>query len=661
MFPHRAAVLAAFLLTLACAPNRVLVTDDEVPLAAPLEPELLADAAPAREQDDPPARVVRLSQAEGAVSRQPAGLEDWSPAGVNQPFGAGDRLWVAAGARAELHAGATALRPDGGTSLRILRLDSHGLQLGLRRGVLELRLPPGAAVDAVELDTPDGVVAISRQGDYRVEVEPGGRDRVTVRSGVAEVTAGGVTVPVGPGTRLELTGGEPPRYDVQAAPEPDPFDQWCAARNLREDRSESAVYVGRELMGYQDLDGQGSWQLHPVYGTAWAPRVPSGWAPYRDGHWVWAEPWGWTWVAAEPWGFAPSHYGRWLRADQTWLWLPHGGGHPGRPVYAPALVAFVGGPGLRGATTAGGGVAWFPLGPREPYLPAYAASPAYLRDLNAGDLAPGAPLAAGGHANQTVPGAITVVPRTVFTGALPVAAAALAVTGPALAQGQHVGSAPALAPRPESFLGGPAGRASQAPEEDSASPLMVRRLPPGPVPFEARQQALAARHGRPLPAPAVAGLRAPAAAIPTRLATEPGPAGALQPVRPGLDALRPGWRVPVAPPAVGTRPPGPASGFRPEAVREPVREAGEPGRAPQPERPQGRPAAGSQPWRNPAPGSAPARTLPATRPPVRTPAPGKPPVRGNLPARPQPPPREPVRREPAREPNNGGSQRTRQD
>ena len=50
----------------------------------------------------------------------------------------------------------------------------------------------------------------------------------------------------------------------------------------------------------------------PDYGPVWTPTVDAGWAPYRDGRWVWEPYWGWTWVSYEPWGWAPYHYGRWF-------------------------------------------------------------------------------------------------------------------------------------------------------------------------------------------------------------------------------------------------------------------------------------------------------------------------------------------------------------
>ena len=563
MSMRRIAVLAVLLAGVGCAPRRVVYTDDEVPMASPLE--MAEGGVPGLEQNDPPDRVVRLNYTAGAVSRQPAGLDEWAPAVVNQPLGTGDSLWVAPEGRAELHAGPTGVRLAQGTGLDVLRLDNRMLQLGLPRGSMEVRILPGRDADSVEVDTPTGAVQFNRPGEYRVDVDPdAAADRITVRSGQAEVTAAGVTVPVLAGSALELSGGDSPKYDVVQARDPDGFEQWCTGRDNREDRSESALYTGRSMIGYEDLDGQGTWQMNPTYGTAWVPRVPAGWAPYRNGHWVWAEPHGWTWVDDAPWGFAPTHYGRWAYVDNSWMWLPHADGmRMPTPVYAPAVVAFAGGPGFRGKASAGGGVAWFPLGPREPYLPAYPASAAYVRGLNAANLAPGAGpvgLAATVHANQAVPGALTVVPQGVFTGAQPVAAAMLTVKGPA--QGWHVGSAPALVPRRESVLaslpGGPAP--SRPPAGDASRPLMVRnRLPLAPVPFDARQRALAAGQGRPLAFAALANLRAQGPglrAFPARLAGPVRSGATLVPARPGLNPGRPVGSRPFSAPGGALGRPG---------------------------------------------------------------------------------------------------------
>ncbi len=174
-------------------------------------------------------------------------------------------------------------------------------------------------------------------------------------------------------------------------------------------RSAAALFVPPEMTGVEDLDRHGRWQQHPEYGAVWSPSVVAvDWAPYRYGQWVWLRPWGWTWVDDAPWGFAPFHYGRWLWWGKRWCWAP--GPKVARPVFAPALVGWVGGPqfsvvvGSRPVPAMG----WLPLGPRDPYRPPYSASPGHLKRLNP-HVPPGS-LPPPAFGNRGVPGAVTVWP-----------------------------------------------------------------------------------------------------------------------------------------------------------------------------------------------------------------------------------------------------------
>ena len=147
------------------------------------------------------------------------------------------------------------------------------------------------------------------------------------------------------------------------------------------ERAESRRYVSSGVIGYQDLDDHGRWRDDPEYGHVWVPTyVAASWAPYRYGRCAYVQPWGWTWIDDAPWGFAPFHYGRWAHRPWGRCWVP--GSVVRRPVYAPALVAFIGGEDFSVTLVSGGGVGWFPLGPREVYVPPYAASPAYIRNVN---------------------------------------------------------------------------------------------------------------------------------------------------------------------------------------------------------------------------------------------------------------------------------------
>ena len=138
-------------------------------------------------------------------------------------------------------------------------------------------------------------------------------------------------------------------------------------------------YVPPAMTGGQDLGQYGDWQQTPDYGPAWFPQVAVNWAPYRYGHWAYIAPWGWTWIDDASWGFAPFHYGRWAHFHHRWCWVP--GGYAERPVYAPALVSFIGN--LLGLNLGGGpSVGWIPLGPREVWYPPYRYGQHYFRDVN---------------------------------------------------------------------------------------------------------------------------------------------------------------------------------------------------------------------------------------------------------------------------------------
>jgi len=55
-----------------------------------------------------------------------------------------------------------------------------------------------------------------------------------------------------------------------------------------------------------------------------------------------------------------------------------------RPVYAPAMVAWIGSPGVSLSLSIGSRptVGWFPLAPHEVYVPAYRSSPKHVREIN---------------------------------------------------------------------------------------------------------------------------------------------------------------------------------------------------------------------------------------------------------------------------------------
>jgi hypothetical protein len=488
---------------------------------------------------DPSSRVARLNYLHGSVSFQPAGETDWVSAIPNRPITTGDRLWADDNSRAEMHLGSATIRLDEQTGMSFLNLDDRTTQIELSEGVLNVRVLRMDRDDIFEIDTPNQAFTIERPGQYRIEAsEDGHTTMVTVRSGEGEVTGGGRTYTVGTGVTGSFVGDDLLHANIYKSAGFDDFDQWCQDRDHRDDGAKSVRYVSREVVGYQDLDDYGYWQDVPGYGFVWFPRVSVGWAPYHDGHWVWISPWGWTWVDDAPWGYAPFHYGRWVAVRNTWAWIP--GPVTVRPVYAPALVAFVGGPHFSVSVSIGGGpgnVAWFPLGPREVYVPAYHTSREYVERVNVSNTTVNNITVTNvynntnntniHYVNKSVKGGVTAVSQTTFINAQHVGKSAVVVNQ------RDIDLAPVnrraeVAPSRSSVLGPGAsdGKHVPQPRAEVINRVVVAKTPPpaAPISFERQQAKLAAQPGQPLASKDVESLR-PSNAAPGRSHVRQAPPG----------------------------------------------------------------------------------------------------------------------------------------
>ena len=332
---------------------------------------------------DPASRVARISYLKGPVYVQTADDKAWSDAGINLPLTNGDQLWTDSQGRSELQMGSTTIQVDANTQLRIAELNDDELQLVVTQGVVNVRVRHLENNDRVEIDTPNAAVTPVDSGTYRIEVaEHDDSTVVQVREGKAQVAGEKQDFTLRENEQLSLRGTQHLTAEFDELARMDEFDRWAQDRNDRAERVASSRYVAADVIGYEDLDDYGYWHRDSDYGYVWMPtRIVADWAPYRYGHWGWVSPWGWTWIDDAPWGFAPFHYGRWAMLNRRWCWVP--GPRSARAVYAPALVAWVGTPGVSVSVNIGHRpVGWIPLGPREVYRPYYRGSYAYVTRVN---------------------------------------------------------------------------------------------------------------------------------------------------------------------------------------------------------------------------------------------------------------------------------------
>lgn len=499
---------------------------------------LLQFSNPAKAQDDyddqsqdPPGRVGRLNYSQGSVSFRPAGEDDWVTAVPNRPLVSGDDLWTDEDSRAEVHVGSAAIRMGAQTGITFLTLDDNNTQIRLAQGSLIVRMRHVDDDDTYEIDTPNIAFTLLQPGEYRVDVsEDGSQSIATVFHGRGRVTGGGLTYSVIAGQSATFSGSDQLDYDLEQLPQEDGFDDWAFERDGQEDEADSANYVSREMTGYEDLDQYGDWSYVAGYGECWHPRmIVAGWAPYRYGHWVYVGPWGWTWVEDEPWGFAPFHYGRWTFVNGGWFWVP--GPVVVRPVWAPALVAFVGA-GVGFHFSAGFGVGWFPLAPGEVYVPGYRVSRGYMNNINVTNTTVTATKVTNvystvivnrnttinniSYVNQHVTNGVTVVSHDAFVNARPVAQNIMRVDATEIARAP-ISHVVAAEPVRASVVGAGHPVSVRPPAAVISRPVVAVRTPPAlPRPIEQRQamagghlnqQALVRPVGPARPAPANQGER----------------------------------------------------------------------------------------------------------------------------------------------------------
>ena len=365
--------------------------------------------------------------------------DSWQKALINYPVTSENSLWTEGRGRAEVRVGPSAIRIGDDTLFDFVKLQDD-LALGfLQRGTLNVRIRQFGSLDAadrLQIDTGEGRFTLEGNGRYRIDASADGESRISVFSGIARfegVNRSDPRLTIDAGKQLTVRiavaagGGTDFRYDNAGE---SPFDRWAESRDRQWDQTHTryARFDSRDgvrdnlispyMTGYEELDAAGDWIDDNEYGRLWTPRViVTGWAPYRYGRWSYVRPWGWTWIDDAPWGFAPFHYGRWVQVRSRWCWWP--GPYIGRPVYAPALVAWFGSEGSGLTLSSGPAVGWFPLAPREYYVPRYTSNANYLRRINYVTNNVTVINAPSRYRNQ-LPGA-TVVTNNVFISGRPIA------------------------------------------------------------------------------------------------------------------------------------------------------------------------------------------------------------------------------------------------
>ena len=521
---------------------------------------------PDPQQTDIEQTPPRLSLVDGKVSYWRQGADDWSTAQINTPLAPGDEVYTASPANLEVQIGARAfVRAWANTQIGLTNQEPDFLQFKVTAGSASFDVRTIEPGHTVEVDTPNAAFTIEHAGYYRVDVTGDRTSFITRRAGQATVTpASGEAFVTAPSEEVVIEGTSSPRVTSYVAPSLDAWDKWNYARTDMSLDAVSARYVSAGTYGASDLDRYGTWRTVPSYGSVWVPAaVDAGWAPYTTGSWTLDPRYGWTWVDTAPWGWAPYHYGRWVSVDGFWAWAP--GPLVARAVYAPALVAFLSGPGFSVGVNVGGPVlGWVALGWGEPIVPWWGrpgfihepswrgwGGPRVVNNVTINNTTVVNVQNINVYRNAVVRNAVVVVNENRF-GRGPITAARISQVAVKDLRPTH--AAPQVTATPASFV--PAASRGVRPPEQSLKVPVVATRPPHAGPEPAVAQRKAGPVGIPTPAPRIVSV--PPRREANTVSTRP-PLG-----QSGVERRIPDRPQPLSPP----KPPV-VSHARPQARREP--------------------------------------------------------------------------------------------
>src|ERR1700732_2977391 len=161
----------------------------------------LIAAVPALAQEEPPARVGRVSFVSGQLGFHTAGETAWSAAAVNYPGATGGSFGPEPQSRAELRVGSRTIDLAGNSQLDITKLNQQVMQLGLPQGRINLNVRTLLEGESIEIDLPRGAVWLLQPGIY--DIDAGTADdpaRIAVFEGDARFVGGALDV--------AITGGD---------------------------------------------------------------------------------------------------------------------------------------------------------------------------------------------------------------------------------------------------------------------------------------------------------------------------------------------------------------------------------------------------------------------------------------------------------------------
>jgi len=307
------------------------------------------------------ARIVRLSEVQGAVQIDRGAGDGFDKAFINLPVIEGSRLKTGKDGRAEVEfedGSALRLAPGSEVDFTHLALGDDGRKLStvqLVSGTIYASLHPKNARgkeketgDEFRLDFGLESVTVPERAHFRVVLGSAGKATVAVFKGKLNATgpSGQFEVAEKHSATIEagnevgnndLAKNDPAKKDqdkdkdtfvIAKSYDAQPSDAWDRQQTDYQDHYASTGSSNAPSSQYgnaiSDLNYYGSFTTLNGYGNVWQPYfIGDNWSPFQDGGWAFYPGAGYMWVSGYPWGWAPYRSGSWAFIPGFgWGWQP---------------------------------------------------------------------------------------------------------------------------------------------------------------------------------------------------------------------------------------------------------------------------------------------------------------------------------------------------
>jgi uncharacterized protein DUF6600/FecR-like protein len=290
------------------------------------------------------ARIVRLSDVQGAVQIDKNTGQGFERAFLNLPITQGTKLQTRDNARAEIEfEDGSTLRLTPNTTVEFTELGTsdsgrHTSVVNVNEGLVYVNWI-GRNRDQFVVNFGREKVEIEREAHFRVEAGATTAE-VGVFKGNLQIADPSGTVEVGKNKMASFASADDDK-PVLAKLDKDPLDIWD-----KQSIQYHEEYVSNNSSPYgygnSDLSYYGGYQFIPGYGLMWQPYFTGiGWDPFMDGAWSFYPGAGYMFVSAYPWGWLPYRYGSWAFVPGFgWMWQPgYWNGYVTTPRYSGTLPA----------------------------------------------------------------------------------------------------------------------------------------------------------------------------------------------------------------------------------------------------------------------------------------------------------------------------------